>query len=355
METTSQKTKTTGQAAFVPIKDITDNLEEVAVGHAGIYPVDSDIDDLEESATETIDPIIKVGEEKGEKILLDVEGGIKTFIKHALAAKSPQELEKYGLSGDMERVKAIPDKMTGAIIYYLTKGIEKDFGITWDKTPVCLRAKATATATANKSDAEKAREKGKRILSKKEKNKLLAKLTYQYYENDVNSGAITQAEAFAKMAEAAAEKKELEDAGYFLSPNKTQGVALYDWKSEVKEKLNSDDSVLKIYNRHSIIPLVPCLEDKINKLIINPKAKKEIDKSIICGIPFVDAKSFMKNTIKEWEKMKDHYEPRTFHIAKINQSGKMRDRWFVVDAIRKADGAQVLLMWDKNGVDGLLE
>lgn len=33
----------------------------------------------------------------------------------------------------------------------------------------------------------------------------------------------------------------------------------------------------------------------------------------------------------------------------------MRDKWFVVDAIRKADGAQVLLMWDKNGVDELLE
>ena len=81
METTSQKTRTKGQAGFIPIKDITDNLEEVAVGHAGIYPVDSDIDDLEESAIETIDPIIKVGDEKGEKILLDIEGGIKTFIK----------------------------------------------------------------------------------------------------------------------------------------------------------------------------------------------------------------------------------------------------------------------------------
>lgn len=27
----------------------------------------------------------------------------------------------------------------------------------------------------------------------------------------------------------------------------------------------------------------------------------------------------MKNTIKGWEKMKDHYEPRTFHIAKIKK------------------------------------
>jgi len=349
METTSQKTRTKGQAGFIPIKDITDNLEEVAVGHAGIYPVDSDIDDLEESAIETIDPIIKVGDEKGEKILLDIEGGIKTFIKDALASKSPQELEKYGLSRDMERVKAIPDKMTGVIIYYLTKGIEKDFGITWDKIPVCLRAKATE----NKSDAEKAREKGKRVLSKKEKNELITKLTYQYYEDDVNNNVITQAEAFAKMAEAAAEKKELEDAGYFISPNKTQGVSLYNWKSEVKDKLGGDDSVLKIYNRHSIIPLVPCFENKLNTL--NPKARKEVDKSIVAGISYVDANSFMKNTIDDWDKMKNNYEPRTFHIAKINQSGKMRDRWFVVDAIRKADGAQVLLMWDKNGVDGLLE
>jgi hypothetical protein len=164
---------------------------------------------------------------------------------------------------------------------------------------------------------------------------------------------MSQAEAFAKMAEAAAEKKELEDAGYFISPNKTQGIALYDWKNEVKDKLGGDDSVLKIYNRHSIIPLVPCFENKLNTL--NPKARKEVDKSIVAGISYVDANSFMKNTIDDWDKMKNNYEPRTFHIAKINQSGKMRDRWFVVDAIRKTDGVQVLLMWGKNGVYGLLE
>lgn len=350
METTAKTIKDVG-ANFIPVKDITDNLDEVSVGHAGIYPVD--IDDTEDVSVETIEPIILLTVEGGTRqIMLSVEDGLKTFVQDGLASKDQATLEKYGLSKDMERVKAIPDKITGAIVYYLTRGIEQDFGITWDKTPKSLKSKLEG----NKSKAVKAREEGRRILSKKEKNELLSQRNYPYWEKDINEGKITLEEAIIRMKEASDKVKEYEDAGYYLSPNKTQGVSLYDWKSEVKEKLDGDDSVLKIYSRHSIILLVPCLENKIrSNQVINKKAKKEIDKSIVAGIAFDNEDSFMNDVIDGWNDLKKHYEPRTFHIAKINQSGKMKDRWFVVDAIKKSNGKQVLLMWDQKGVDGILE
>jgi len=321
METTKS-----GVASFVPIPD----LEKLQVGHAGLY-VDEAVEG--DNPTITITKDIDLGLEKDRtagKILITCEGGIKIFVK---------ELAKEN--------NHLPNSELGVMIYYLTRGVMDDFSRTWKSTPISLQNKKTGV--------EKSKEQGKRVLSKKEKNALLSQMDMKFYQTDIASGKITIEEAFSSIRAALEKKQELEDAGFFISTNKTEGVSLFDWKNEVRQKLGDDDSVLKIYSRHSIIPLVPCLENKLDKLVINPKVKKEVDKSIVAGIPFVDGANFMKNTISGWENMKEHYQPRTFHIAKINQSGKMKDRWFVVDAIRNKDKAQVLLMWDKNGVDGILE
>lgn len=344
METTTTETQTqAGKAAFIPVP-----LDKMKVGHAGLYVAEEDevesvlkeVASITGNITNTINdavdttPIvadIELGIKGAAKTLIDCEGGIKAFVKE--------------LAEDKEN--GLPNKETGIWIHYLTQGIMNDFHRTWTRTPVSLEQ--------NKSRIVRSKEKGKRVLSKKEKNELLAKLTYQYYEDAVNTGEITQAEAFAKMAEAAARKKELEDAGYYLSPNKTQGVALFDWKSEVADKWGNDISRLKIYNRHSVIPLVPCFEDKMNLYVNNKVVRKEVDKSILNGLNLSQTNQFIESRISGFSKLKENYEIKTLHIAKINQSGKMKDRWFVVDAIRKADKKQVLLMWDKNGLDGMLE
>jgi len=324
METTTTKTTQAGQEVFVPIPD----LDKMAVGHAGLYPVDESATSEEAVVVENNIPLGI----KGGKTLIDCEKGIKAFVKDVLAK---------------DRSNHLPNTETGVWVHYLTEGIARDFNRTWETSPISLKEKRTSV--------EKAAAEGKRVLSKKEKNELLAKRSYEYWEEDIKSGKITEDEADTFMKEARAKVRELEDAGYFLSPRKTEGVSMFDWRTEIKEKLEGDDNVLKIYNRHSIIPVVPCLESKLNKLVINKKIKKELDKSIVAGVPFSDGDSFMEEKIDGWKKMKEHYEPRTFHIAKINQSGKMKDRWFVVDAIKKSNGAQVLLMWDQNGVDGILE
>jgi uncharacterized protein (DUF2344 family) len=312
-------------------------LEKLQVGHAGLYVDEAvDVDEAVEYNNHTmiIARDIELEEEEGQRVqstsLISCEATIINTVKKLAEADNH-----------------LPNKINGVWVYYLTKGLIDDFNRTWSETPYCLQPK--------KTKIEKSKEKGKRVLSKKEKNELVAKIDLLYYEKDISSGKITFEEAQKLAKEAYDTKQELENAGYFISTKKTEGVSLFDWKNEVRQKLGDDDSVLKIYSRHSIIPLVPCLENKLDKLVINPKVKKEVDKSIVAGIPFVDGANFMKNTISGWENMKEHYQPRTFHIAKINQSGKMKDRWFVVDAIRNKDKAQVLLMWDKNGVDGILE
>ena len=305
---------------------------DLKVGHAGLY-VDNELDDKMVDPDTIVADII-LGRQGNGKTLLNCEKGIKSFVKDTLAREDNH----------------LPNTETGVWIHYLTEGIIRDYGRTWDETPVSLRGKATPV--------EKERSKGIRRLNKKQKNELLAKLTYAFYEGDVNSGKITQQDAFASMSEAAATKKELEDAGYFVSPNKTQGIALFDWKSEVLSYWGGDESKLKIYSRHSIVPTVPHLmSGETNKVVMqssNKFIRREMDKSIVAGMSIHGNKEWMEERIEKWGDLRKHYTVKAFHIAKINQSGKMKDRWFVVDAIRNSDKAQVLLMWDKNGTDGIL-
>jgi hypothetical protein len=165
METGEANTSIKAKKTAIHTKDITDDLKNVAVGHAGLYPTDEEEQGTTE--TETIEPIITLGE-KGTKILLDCESGIKTLLQSTLAKKDPASLEGYGLSRDMEKVMNLPNTITGVLIHYLTQGIERDFNITWDSTPTSLQKKVGSL-----KGAEKARAQGKRVLSKKEKNALL--------------------------------------------------------------------------------------------------------------------------------------------------------------------------------------
>ena len=378
METTPQKTKTTGQAVFVPIKNITDNLEEVAVGHAGIYPVDNNIDNLEEITTETIEAIIAVGTAKGRKILLDVEDGIKTFIQDGLASKKPEVLEKYGLSKDMERIKAIPDKMTGVLMYYLTKGIEKDFGITWDKPPVSLQAR--------KTKIERDIAKGKRVLSKKEKNELLAKTTWDYWGNEVSVGNVSKEQALAHMREAIDKVEELKHQGLYLSPNKTEGVKSFDWKSIVEETCNSQEAS-KIYTKNKIEIIIPnimesvynagttkikqgMVKDLLKSELIGTVYKIAVDSGIktygvfnendpkIGGFENTSITSigelieYYKNTVgreNDMKELQNDYKVNSIHLVKMKAAGMMKPRWVCWDLTNNKTNERQLWLMDKGG------
>lgn len=331
MESTTNKTNQEGQTAFVPIKDITDNLEEVAVGHAGIYPVDSDVDTVD------VEPVLKdiTLKATGGKHLVACEHGITDFVKMLAKDKSNH----------------LPNTIVGVWVHYLTEGIIRDFNRTWTETPYCLRDK--------KSPIAKAYETGKRGPSKQKKNEIIAKQDMKYWRPFIEDGTITKEQAYQEIDAAYEDQKKWESEGYYFSPKKTEGVSLFDWKTEVLNEWGGDESKLKIYSRHSIVPLIPCIVGSTgNKFAMqgtNKFVRREVDKSILAGVNVASDKEWMEKKIKGWKDMRNHYTPKALHIAKVNQSGKMRDRWLVVDAIRNKDGKQVLLMWDKNGVDGMLE
>ena len=341
MESTQEVSKKVGQGKLLPIPD----LDKMRVGHAGIYEPD-DEDDATDVEVEAITADIPIGV-KNCVVVLNIEDGIRTFAKDIIAKKK----------ANREYYQHLPYSITGLFVHYFTKGIEEDFNRTFTKTPLSIDRMHIRSSGASKYEI--AKEKGKRVMSKKDKNELIAQCSYPYYEKDIINGTITEEEASKLMMVAGKKKRELEDAGYFISPNKTQGVALFDWKTEVLNEWDGDETKLKIYSRHSIIPVIPCIVgksgDKIDMQYRNKFVSREMNKSILEGLSKDNETSFLKEKIEGWVDFKKHYAPKSFHIAKINQSGKMKDRWFVVDAIRNTDGKQVLLMWDKNGIDGILE
>ena len=215
------------------------------VGHAGLY-LDEDDTSIDADA---IIADIPLGLAGAGKTLINCEKGIKLFVADQLAGQKNH----------------LPDSETGVWIHYLTEGIIRDFGRTWVETPVSLQGK--------KTKAEKSKAKGKRVLTKKEKNELIDRLNILYYQKDIESGVLTQEEALAKVGEALKEKKELEDAGYSISMNKTEGVGFYNPDKVVIEAYGGDWDALNIYKKHKIKMVIPNVVDSLYTTSIKVPAK----------------------------------------------------------------------------------
>ena len=64
--------------------------------------------------------------------------------------------------------------MTGVVIHYFCKGLKTDFDVEFKEQPVSLKVRATSNY--DKKVAGK-----KRLLTKQQKNDLLASLDFKYY------------------------------------------------------------------------------------------------------------------------------------------------------------------------------
>ena len=269
----------------------------------------------------------------------------------------------------------LPPSKTGVVIHYVTEGIARDFGVTFDKQPVSLGGNRGRGASKSGRDA------GKIALSKAEKNLLLEKLNISYYQDDISSGTITMEEAFKKVQEALEDKMKYEEMGYFLSPNKTEGVLLYDWKSLVTKTYEDKPSIanpLQVYSRNKVEVLIPNVVENYfteNHAKANKKNASHLMKSDLAICCIDDAARFgLKGWISEkyvqvvtsdmdiesnddiLDLLKDKYGKNYtidnesvvgIHIAKINQPGAMKPRHVVVDAVE--DGRQVLYLFDGSG------
>ena len=142
-------------------------------------------------------------------ILLNVEGAVKELINNLSKKQQPK-----GIDIDEEKLSALPSSMTGVVVHYLIRGLKEDFNIEFAEQPVSLKPRMTNT---DKKVAGK-----KRLLTKDQKNELLAKMQLSYYEGDIASGKMTIDDAMTSIKSAFDKKKEYEDMGYMLPAKKTE-------------------------------------------------------------------------------------------------------------------------------------
>jgi len=143
-------------------------------------------------------------------ILLNVEDAVKDLIS-ILSKKGIVE----GVDIDAGKLAELPTSMTGVVVHYLVKGLKDDFNIEFAEKPVSLKVRAT-------SNYDRKVQGKKRLLTKEQKNELLAKMQMSYYENDIVNGVLSMDDAMQSLKDAFEKKKEYEEMGYVLPAKKTE-------------------------------------------------------------------------------------------------------------------------------------
>lgn len=290
---------------------------------------------VEEVVASVIEPNIKLGN-SGGKILFTCEDGVVDFIKELAKDKS----------------NGLPNKMTGVIMKYLTEGIERDFCRTWDKTPSSLKKSVTPQATYTPKA---------RPLSKKEKNELIAKCDYSFYEKDVELGKLTREEATALMFEAIDKKKELEEDGFVISKKKTVGVKRFDAAAEVNKNYDGNKDyhfIYKVNDYEIVVPNLPeYFDDRVNTSNRIRTFETQLNK---CKILEETLKynaqlkevvnSAFSNSLDEWLESNNQI---TIHLVKSSVIGQQKPRYICYEGIDKKTGKQSLLVLEaSSGMNG---
>ena len=322
--------------------------EHIQVGHVGLYWDDEGEAHLgDKDGTDTlINSCLELGASGKGKLLVMCEEGL---------ANAARELAD-------DEDNHLPFTKTGVVIHYLTEGIARDFGITFDRQPVSLgggRGKG-----GNKND----REAGVIRISKQEKNELLEKLDITYYQQDIASGKISMQDAFSMIEEQLKKKMEWEEQGYYLSPNKTEGVLLYDWKSIINKSWgdkNPNNDATWFYGREKVEVVIPDLfnnyyvdgHSKANKKNTSHLLKSILGTTVVrdankFGIPgwsngglYTDNEITCEKDILDLIEFDKKGTVMGVHLAKLKKPGMMKPRYVVVDVL---DGKeQILYLYDK--------
>lgn len=169
-------------------------------------------DKLEEVKSSTAEVVQQLPIEYDQKttILISVEANIKELLSK-LASK--QEIG-WGIDRSPEDFQHLPNSITGVIVHYIIKGIKEEFGFEFEKQPKCL--------TYNLSKFDKKVAGKKRLLTREQKNELLAKTQMSYYDDKINSGEMTIESAMYAIKDAYERVQAFKEINYILPPEKTK-------------------------------------------------------------------------------------------------------------------------------------
>ena len=154
---------------------------------------------------------LPINKEDKSTILLNVEGTIKDL---ATALAKKQEIK--GIEVDEEITSKLPNSLTGIMVHYFCKGIREDFGIAFAENPVSLKQRGSVSAYDNKVAGKK------RLLTREQKNDLLAKTQMFFYEKDIAAGKMTLEQAMLALKDAFERKQNFEKMGYVLPAKKSE-------------------------------------------------------------------------------------------------------------------------------------
>ncbi len=150
-----------------------------------------------------------ISKEDKSTILLNVEGAVKDL---ATALAKKQKIK--GVEVDEEIASKLPNSLTGVMVHYFCKGIREDFGIGFAEDPVSLKQRGSGSAYDKKVAGKK------RLLTREQKNELLAKTQMSYYEKDIAAGTMTLEQAMLALKDAFERKQNFEEMGYMLPSKK---------------------------------------------------------------------------------------------------------------------------------------
>lgn len=170
--------------------------------------------------------IVELKKDDKSTILMNVENGVKKVISSI--AKN-EKIE--GVDIDAEKFAGIPNSQTGVVMYFLTKGLEAEFGIGFSQPPTSMAMRGKMGAYNKKIEGKK------RLLTRDQKNEIIEKMQMSYYEKDLAEGKITMEDAMESIKDAFNTKKGFEEMGYMLPPAKT---AYPFWQNEDGEEEQTD-------------------------------------------------------------------------------------------------------------------
>ena len=169
---------------------------------------------VEEAASKTEEAAAKftlpISNEDKTTILLNVEGAIKD-----LAAALAKKNEIKGADIDPSAYEHLPNSLTGVMVHYFVKGLKEELDIAFEEAPTALKVRSS-----NPMDKKVAGKK--RLLTRDQKNELLAKTQMAFYEDKIGKGEMTIEQAMYAVKDAYERKQNFEEMGYILPIKKTE-------------------------------------------------------------------------------------------------------------------------------------
>jgi len=167
---------------------------------------------------------LDISKDGKKTVLLNVENEVRELINR-LANKKAEVASSDIIDGDEEKesiLNGLPNSMTGVLVHYLCRGVKQDFDIEFKEQPVSLKLRGGSNY--DKKVAGK-----KRLLTKQQKNELLACLDFKYYTKGIEEGKMTMNDALECIKKAYQQKEEYEKMGYVLPEKKTESPF---WRDE---------------------------------------------------------------------------------------------------------------------------